>query len=521
VNNHYRKRRSITVALAITSALLAGAALADTPPATTPAGITLVDVSKLMDEGSPQFLWRRLGDADGNPLYTSDADPPGSSSCNGECAREFPPYQAKAGAKAFGDWTIVKRSDRTKQWAYQDKPLYRYAGIDPRGEPQGARFQLQEDPAWHDPGSNVYSPKEGWRRAAYTPEKTTAMPTSVELTAIAAAGGVGFVDAATHMTIYAAPAARKLSHQWRPVYAAALAVPVGEFSILTRTDDGTRQWAYRGAALYTFAADTTPGEVAGTTVGEKDVHPALAYRDFSPPGVQLNQYPGRGPLMTTSKGQTLYFVARFHSSYGGREALGGYSISYNELKSQGTVGCQAKCTETWQPLIAPSNAQAQGFWELIARPESKVKQWVYKGSPVYTFIGDKKPGDIEGNNRHVIVYGGPRGEMTYADGTEPRSPNASLDHLDMVVAVGVKPGDKASYLAGEGYVPEPGEGGRNGGGAVAANTAAAAQAGEKTAAGAAGGAGRVAGRGGGNGLGGFAHVPDHGAGFYWHAVQPF
>jgi predicted lipoprotein with Yx(FWY)xxD motif len=506
VNSHHWMRRSSIVGLAIASALGAGAALAYTPPVTTPAEITLVDVSKLMDEGSPQFLWRRLGDAEGNPLYTSDADPPGKSNCNGECAKEFPPYLTKSGAQASGDWTIIKRGDHTKQWAYQGKPLYRYSGTDPRGEPQGGRFQLKEDPAWHDPGSKTYSPKEGWRRAAYTPEKTLVMPTSFELTALAAANGVGFVDAATHMTVYAAPASRKLSNQWEPVHAAALAVPVGEFSIVTRKDDGTRQWAYRGAALYTFSADTAPGEVAGTTAGEKDVQAALAYVDFNPAGVQLNQYPGRGPLMTTAKGQTLYTVARFHATYGGREALGGYSVSYNELKSQGTVGCQAKCSETWKPLVAPSNAQAEGFWEVIARPEG-VRQWVFKGSPVYTFIGDNKLGDVEGNNRYVIVYGGPHGEVLYADaGTEPTGPKASLGNLDMAAAVGTKPGVKAAYLAGQGYIPERGEDGRGLGQVQAPRKAGGAAADTDDA---------------GNGVGGSARVPDHGAGFYWHVIQVF
>lgn len=511
MNSHYWMRRSGIVGLATVSALGAGASLAYTPPLTTPAEITLVDVSKLMDEGSPQFLWRRLGDAEGKPLYTSDADAPGKSSCNSECAKEFPPYLAGSGAKASGDWTIIKRADHSKQWAYQGKPLYRYSGTDPRGEPQGGRFQLKEDPAWHDPGSKTYSPKEGWRRAAFTPEKTMVMPTNFELTALAAADGVALVDAATHMTVYATPGSHPLSRQWQPVHAAALAVPVGEFSILTHKDDGTRQWAYRGAALYTFAGDIAPGDVAGLNAGEKDIQAALAYRDFNPAGVQLNHYAGRGPLMTTSKGQALYTVARFHATYGGREALGGYSISYNELKSQGTVGCQTKCTETWKPLVAAASAQAEGFWEVIGRPDG-TRQWVFKGSPVYTFIGDQRPGDIEGNNRYVIAYGGPHGETLYADaGTEPTGPKLSVGNLDMEAAVGTKPGVRATYLAGQGYVAEPGEGGRGLGRAPTQ-----AQGTRK----APGGGGADA-NDAGNGVGGSARVPDHGAGFYWHVIQVF
>jgi hypothetical protein len=94
-----------------------GAAWSYTMPYSTPPGITLVDVVKLIDESSPQFLWRRLGDANGNPLYTYDADQPGKSSCYAECAQEFAPLVADAHAKGFADWSIVVRDDHGRQWA--------------------------------------------------------------------------------------------------------------------------------------------------------------------------------------------------------------------------------------------------------------------------------------------------------------------------------------------------------------------------------------------------------------------
>ena len=192
----------IIAGIVAASALAAGSAPAATTPMTPPPGITLVDVSKLMDAGAPQFLWRRLGDAEGRPLYTADADPIGQSVCANECAKEFPPYLAAKGAKAQGDWTIIVRADGQRQWAYQGKPLYRYSGVDPRGEPQGARFQLKEDPAWRDPASATFVPKPGWRRAAYAPEKSTVMPANLKVAALSAAGGVGIVSTATRMTVY-------------------------------------------------------------------------------------------------------------------------------------------------------------------------------------------------------------------------------------------------------------------------------------------------------------------------------
>jgi len=426
----------VAVSLLAAVALPAGAALAYTAPYSTPPGITLVDVSKIMDEAIPQFLWRRLGDAEGKPLYTYDADQGGKSSCYGECAREFPPFIADAQARAAGEFSILERADHVRQWVYQGKPLYRYSGKDPEGEPVGARFQLAENPAWHDPSSRTYSPKQGWRRAAFMPEKSIAMPPNVEIEGLAVANGFGFVDAATHWSLYAAPPTHKLSSAWRPLRASALALPVAEFTIIKRPEDGTRQWAYRGEALYTYSGDYAPGEVNGIFTGDPAIQPALAYRNYMPAGLRILQPPGRGPLLTTSAGLTLYTEARYVLQYGGRETRTGYAVSYNDAKSQGAVGCEGDCTVTWKPFLAAADARSWGFWEPVQRADGS-RQWAFKGSPIYTYIGDKKIGDVEGNNRHVIVYGGPQGQIVYSNpGTDPRDPAPRLGKLDMVAAAG-------------------------------------------------------------------------------------
>jgi predicted lipoprotein with Yx(FWY)xxD motif len=427
------KFRTILLGTLAVSGLIAGGSSGAAPlntssiPYSTPVGITLVNVSKLMDDAIPQFLWRRLGDANGNPLYTYDADQKGRSNCYGECAAEFPPFVPDADAKASGDFSIIGRKDGARQWAYQGKPLYRYSGKDPVGEPVGQRFQLREDPAWADPASTVYSPKQGWRRASHAPEKSTLMPPDVELAALAAANGFAFVQSSTQMTIYAAPPSRTLSHDWQPLRASALALPVGYFSIVKRSD--SRQWTYKGEPLYTYAGDLAAGEVTGTVV-DKEIHAALAYQNFMPSGAAVGQYL-RGPLLTNSDRLSLYTQARYQTLYGGTETRASYGVSYNEAKSQGTIGCDGDCTVTWKPLLAPDTARARGFWEVYTRPDG-AKQWSFKGSPLYTYSGDTQPGDTSGNNRHVIVYGGAQGQIVYANpGNDPRSPKAQLGKLAM------------------------------------------------------------------------------------------
>ena len=65
-------------------------------------------------------------DAKGMTLYTFDKDEAGKTNCYDKCAVNWPPFAAAADAKAEGDWTIVDRTDGSKMWAYDGKPLYTY-----------------------------------------------------------------------------------------------------------------------------------------------------------------------------------------------------------------------------------------------------------------------------------------------------------------------------------------------------------------------------------------------------------
>ena len=65
-------------------------------------------------------------DAKGMTLYTFDKDEPGKTNCYDKCAANWPPFIAADGAVAEGEWTIVERTDGSKMWAYDGKPLYLY-----------------------------------------------------------------------------------------------------------------------------------------------------------------------------------------------------------------------------------------------------------------------------------------------------------------------------------------------------------------------------------------------------------
>jgi predicted lipoprotein with Yx(FWY)xxD motif len=55
------------------------------------------------------------------------------------------------------------------------------------------------------------------------------------------------------------------AQNWPPLRAEAMAMPMGDWTIVTR-DDGTRQWAYKGKPLYTWIKDAKPGDRTGDGV---------------------------------------------------------------------------------------------------------------------------------------------------------------------------------------------------------------------------------------------------------------
>ena len=108
--------------------LFSGAALAESlEDAPLPAAVSLVK-----EDGSFKF-----SDDNGQSLYTSDRDSNGHSSCDGACASMWPPVAAPSDAHRIGDWTPIKRTDNSLQWAYKDRPVYTYSGDKEPGQTKG------------------------------------------------------------------------------------------------------------------------------------------------------------------------------------------------------------------------------------------------------------------------------------------------------------------------------------------------------------------------------------------------
>jgi len=66
-------------------------------------------------------------------------------------------------------------------------------------------------------------------------------------------------------------AVQQCSTYWPPLAAAADAKAMGTWTVIAR-DDGSKQWAYKGKPLYTFANDKKAGDTTGNDMGPNGTH---------------------------------------------------------------------------------------------------------------------------------------------------------------------------------------------------------------------------------------------------------
>jgi predicted lipoprotein with Yx(FWY)xxD motif len=81
-------------------------------------------------------------------------------------------------------------------------------------------------------------------------------------------------------------------------------------------------------------------------------------------------------VLTTLKGKTLYSLS---------------------VEKRGKFTCTGGCLATWKPLLVPAGVKPTGPVKLgtVKRPEGKT-QVTYKGLPLYSFGGDTRPGEANG-----------------------------------------------------------------------------------------------------------------------------
>ncbi|MEU7099809.1 SCO0930 family lipoprotein [Streptomyces longwoodensis] len=173
---------------------------------------------------------------------------------------------------------------------------------------------------------------------------------------------------------------------WPPVPADGVTASDGiDKSLLgevTRAD-GTKQLTVGGWPAYYYAKDTTAGDTSGQGVGNKWF--ALApdgkkAKVSALAGLSVRKDPNLGEIIVDRNGMTVY---RFMK---------------DEAWPKPVSACSGACLEKW-PAVAPVGDDVKGVQKKglmsFSRPDG-VKQQTVNCWPIYTFSGDKAPGDING-----------------------------------------------------------------------------------------------------------------------------
>lgn len=412
---------ALAAAAVTTSALGAAAA-----PIATPEGITLEPLGQAqgydLGKETASILLRDqivYADARGMTLYTYAKDSRQHSACVGECAATWRPLIASTHAKPYGEWSIIRRADGGRQWTYQGKPLYSYTkDLDPGsvGGNDPARFgSLRKNSAGEFVGGGVRGSlldhasadaplPADWRPALLYPVAGALLPAGISIREVADAEGLVLTDYRGR-TLYAfegdpskdAKACGASPCPWQPALAPAAAGRIGDFAVLVRAD-GINQWTYRGEALYSYSRDLASGDAYGVGVNPR-WHVAAIVRYFMPSSVTLVMTPGQGKVLATADGRTLYRRDAYILQSGG-----GHSFRRGN-PARPAVGrdigvnahCEGECARLWHPFLAPASAQPRGFWNVAVRSDG-TRQWVYQGFALWTYQGDQRPGDMNGND---------------------------------------------------------------------------------------------------------------------------
>lgn len=167
---------------------------------------------------------------------------------------------------------------------------------------------------------------------------------------------------------------------WPPVLASADAKPIGKWTIVERPD-GRKQWAHDGWSLYTSILDTQAGETLGGSPMIGTFNNAGAPR--IPVGPEAN-VPSQFTVTSTMLGRMVTL-------------RNGWSVYSYDGDNRNKANCTGACLAGWLPVLAADYARPLGEWTIFERAPG-VKQWAFKGKPVYQHLNDRKTRSQDGSD---------------------------------------------------------------------------------------------------------------------------
>jgi predicted lipoprotein with Yx(FWY)xxD motif len=194
--------------------------------------------------------------------------------------------------------------------------------------------------------------------------------------------------------------------EWRPLGAPAIAAdPPKGWSIVT-APDGSHQWAFQGKGVYTYDGDARYADLNGLEVPGWQA--ATLQKRLTPPSDLTIQVTSEGEVIADKAGMTTY-------GWGCGDETPDRALcdipGATQTYRLSICGSPETCIRTWKPVIASPGSKPVGrTWTIVdvdatganqyATPGQKnvLHVWAYRGRPIYTFAGDKEPGDINGHN---------------------------------------------------------------------------------------------------------------------------
>lgn len=307
------------------------------------------------------------------------------------CAQAWPPALAPANAQPVGKWTVITRKDGRKQWAYDGFALYT-SNLDKRpgdvlggdsyehkGDDPAVRSPVQPPPDL-PPGFNVATTAVG--RLLLNERKFSIYASDA--------------DGANKSNCTA-----ECAKTWIPMLAPQSAHPHGDWTIFERSP-GVRQWAFRKQPLYRFALDSYAHSFQGSD--EPGWHNVFTQAAPPRPAGFTVQNTTSGQVVADANGKTVYTYSC------GDDAIDQLGCDHPaETQAYRLAMCGAgdpvRCQRTFPYVLAPKGARSGSrSWSVIdidpktghlASPGQRdaLRVWAYRDRPVYTYAGDKRPGD--------------------------------------------------------------------------------------------------------------------------------
>ncbi|HEV7431680.1 MAG TPA: hypothetical protein VGN77_01455 [Steroidobacteraceae bacterium] len=311
------------------------------------------------------------------------------------CVQLWAPVAALAGAKPVGKWTVIKRPDGARQWAYDGLPVYTSSLDRQPGDVLGGESYEHEgdEPAVRRPIGPAPDLPPGFQVSTTVVGRLLQTERGFSVYASDAdSSSKSNCDAGCAKT-------------WLPMVAPESVRPHGDWTIIERAP-GFRQWVFRGKPLYRYALDGRARSLEGSDVpGWHNVYTQRAPR---PPPEFTVQDTSAGQVLADAHGMTIYAYTC------GDDALDQLSCDHpSDTQLYRLVMCGggdwARCLRTFPYVIAPTGAKTHSrSWSVVdidpktgrfADPArgNALHVWAYRDRPVYVYAGDEQPGDVNGD----------------------------------------------------------------------------------------------------------------------------